>query len=962
MSTSGGGKAAPEARTRLRGRLVAHGPRLGLLLLAAGGVLLCFGGTPLWWLGASMVTVVLTLTAATEAPALAALASWLRRPRSVGVSTVRVDRLLWDVGYCLALIAIGSVMMWEIVGGERPVSHDHTVHYFKAWQLHEHFLKEGRLFGWSQRWFAGYPVNYLYPIGADLWVNAVHALSLGALSFSAAYGAAFWLFHLFTGLAGYRLGRLIGGPHVGAICGLLMLTDQGEFRMGGWAYTVEYGVWPQALSLNLALMALCSVPAIASERRLAPLAAFGVWMGLAIITHPVQLIFLALLLLVTAFAAAFAERAHALSAVFRLAMASALSMGVASVWLIPFLSVRAETNVMGVWWDTTYELGKGLLTLEALPGTPGWVLAFAVPGLLLSLRTRAFDLLFYSLLALFIPALCNSTFIDEFHLPFVSGSFTKVQFLRMSTMAKPFYFALAAYFAVAVVRYSRHMVLRPRPERSTPSPLLRAALAAVISLLTLPVLVPAVQSYWARYVKRSLVTLEDRPLLEDRRQLQQWLQKNLPRDRFYRLGVFTGHNHHLLDLGAILDQPIYKRGFTPCSNFVYKMRERDPAILRAVNLRFAISKMHLPTEEFELVERFGTYRLYRFLNYNPEPFQILEGDGDIKLERFSDEEVAFVVGPGAHGRVRLNVSYFSRWHAYRDGEEIPIAITYLREAPEDTGFMTVDLAPGRYRFRFERTLLDRLSLPISIAFLLLSLSLVLGERRGVLPLRRAMERSTRVFDALGGIRFARLRASLLGLLVVALLGIGVALALWTPVIESDELRLDVRRVRYDFLERLSAAHAIIEYKNGFQTCYRQGERHICRDEEGNLDDTNFIASTPGEIKEYTMVRCIRMRPVDKALLSLTYDRAKIGERLIGYYGVERAGRLMRLRRPVEFRVLVDGRVVYEGHTESDNKMHYFDIPLKRFGRRRNAVSFSVRADNVRKRYFCFNAQMVDLQR
>ena len=42
-------------------------------------------------------------------------------------------------------------------------------------------------------------------------------------------------------------------------------------------------------------------------------------------------------------------------------------------------------------------------------------------------------------------------------------------------------------------------------------------------------------------------------------------------------------------------------------------------------------------------------------------------------------------------------------HAYRDGREVPITITYLQRWPDDTGFITVPLAPGTYRFAFERT-------------------------------------------------------------------------------------------------------------------------------------------------------------------------------------------------------------------------------------------------------------------
>src|SRR5690606_12080696 len=108
-----------------------------------------------------------------------------------------------------------------------------------------------------------------------------------------------------------------------------------------------------------------------------------------------------------------------------------------------------ETNQMGIWWSTTYEMGKGLLGLDVLPGTLGYVIAFGVPALVLMLRTRSFLLLFSALLALIVPAVTNSTFVDELHLPMISEAFAKVQFIRLSTMVKPFWFVLAGYFVVA---------------------------------------------------------------------------------------------------------------------------------------------------------------------------------------------------------------------------------------------------------------------------------------------------------------------------------------------------------------------------------------------------------------------------------------------------------------------------------------------------------------------------------
>ena len=936
-----------------------------LVLCAAGGVL-SLAETPVWWFGGSLLLAGLVLGARAFEPELRALAAFMRAPRRLLGRETTLQALGTDA-LCIVIVAfIGTVMMWSLVKGERPVSHDHTVHYFKAWQLHRYFLPHGKLLGWSNRMFAGYPVNYLYPPGADLWVNAVHALFFGALNFSRAYAVAFWFFHVFTGLAVYAYGRKIGGPFVGMLAGVLCLTDLSNFRMGGWEYTVEYGVWPQTLALDFGLLALCSLPEVARSRRLAPLGAFGLWTGLSIITHPIQLIVLAILLIVTALAASFAHGVRAATAVFRLLVAYALSLLVAALWLVPFLTSRSETNQMGVWWDTTWEMGKGLISLTALPGTLGYVLAFGMLATLIMLRTRRFELLLTALLALAIPAVSNSSFVDELHLPMLTSAFAKVQFVRLSTMVKPFWFVLAAYFVVSVFRHARQLVLgaHDRAGREPMSASKSAVLAASVGLLTLPVLVPAAQAFWTSHVRKTIVTESTRPLLNDRMALEQWLFHHLPGDGFYRIGVFMGHNHDLLDLATMIDRPIYKRGFTPASNFVYEMQDRDPAILDAINLRFAISKQYLPSDQFQPVAGFGRYTLFRYKRWQPQPFQILEGEGDVKVERFGDEEIVLRAAPGAHGKLRLNISYFSRWHAYRDGKPVPITLTYLQEAPEQTGFITVPLAPGRYRFAFEPSLSDRLSMPIGLFGIVLCALFIAADHRarGLLWLRRGLGAAERLLDRASE---PGLRAVRLWLLVAAaalLVVLGVGLGLWRPKLELQELgAIRVARVRYDFLENIWRAHARIDYRESSQPCLREGDRLVCRDELGNLDNERYIASSPATIKEYTMVRCIRARPEQDAVVSVAFPRVPIGDAIVGYYGIERAGRLMYKRRPVQMRVMLDDRLMYDGQTQSDNKMHWFDISMRGLPRRRQTVTFSVRADNVSKRYFCFYAQMVDLK-
>ena len=71
--------------------------------------------------------------------------------------------------------------------------------------------------------------------------------------------------------------------------------------------------------------------------------------------------------------------------------------------------------------------------------------------------------------------------------------------------------------------------------------------------------------------------------------------------------------------------------------------------------------------------------------------------------------------------------------------------------------------------------------------------------------------------------------------------------------------------------------------------------------------------------------------------------------------------MMNRRRPVDFAIDVDGQNVYRGNTESDNQMYWFKADVPQRPRTRGTVTFTVNAENVAKRFFCFNAQAVDFK-
>ena len=133
---------------------------------------------------------------------------------------------------------------------------------------------------------------------------------------------------------------------------------------------------------------------------------------------------------------------------------------------------------------------------------------------------------------------------------------------------------------------------------------------------------------------------------------------------------------------------------------------------------------------------------------------------------------------------------------------------------------------------------------------------------------------------------------------------------------------------------------------------------MCPDAEGQLSSERYVGSQPTTIEEYRMVRCIRARPQQASRLVVEFDDVPRGKTLIGYYGIDFEGRLLFYKRPVNFQIAVDGQELYRAQTERDNHMHEFSIALPAGGAK-SSIQFAVSAANPYKRWFCFQAQVVD---
>jgi uncharacterized protein YjeT (DUF2065 family) len=375
-----------------------------------------------------------------------------------------------------------------------------------------------------------------------------------------------------------------------------------------------------------------------------------------------------------------------------------------------------------------------------------------------------------------------------------------------------------------------------------------------------------------------------------------------------------------------------------------------------------VAKKWLPPDDYTLLAQFGVYRVYEFKHWQPDPFVITQGAGTVTVERFEAEDIRVHAAPGSHGKLRLNVSYFPRWHAYRDGKRVSLWPSALPEAANSTGFMTVWLEPGEYRFVFELSALDHVSLWLSVLASALCLAFVVsGRLQGGMPrTARALAAVGEWFERLSEARF-RLARRIAGtaLVLLGLLALIYISERPPPLVLENLGGTVIDKVRFDFLENLQSAHVAIEYPSRLRRCRRMVDRFACRNEDGNVDNEKYVASTPAEIEEYRMVRCIRARPEENARLDVFFPEVPTGNAIVGYFGIERAGRMLRLTRPVDFRIEVDGEPVLEQATLADNKMHWFRAPVA--GPERSAsVRFSVHALNVYKRFFCFYAQMADV--
>jgi hypothetical protein len=514
-----------------------------------------------------------------------------------------------------------------------PLSYDHTVHLARIVEQ-ARALGQGHLSTWSTQWFFGAPIGELYPPLGDLLVIGLRALSVGTMSWSAAYALGFFVVFSAQGWAMLYCARRLGLGRFGAatagiVAAAIVLLDPGFMREGGWMYTVTFGVWPQALSTTLLWVGF---GALASASRSEPartrrrdLARAAMAIAGAMLAHPVALPGLAI---GAPLLALFTGR----DAMHRGAMVlSALAgLGIAAFWVLPMLQHRAWMASYGWLFASldhmaTLVIDRGQWAQDMAPaaGRLAGLAMVAVAGVAVarvvmrrgsepftrSLPSMGFAT-FVAAFSLTTWALASRDAFWELRLDRVSEGFAHIQYQRFLILAKPGLALLAgaAVGTAAHLAFDRGKTTVGIRAPSGPTGLVAASiLLAMLGWLGRDLRTEArehqVGSIETRRLDPHGAVIED-----DYRAMVRWLSERVGPGQ--RVAFSEPRNTHwFMDATAYGVPGLYKIGFTPGDNFVHKPEAGTRAILDRLQVAWIVRRSTATAALPGEVARFGTIRI-----------------------------------------------------------------------------------------------------------------------------------------------------------------------------------------------------------------------------------------------------------------------------------------------------------------------------------------------------------------
>ena len=884
--------------------------------------------------------------------ALALLLSELaaRYPYLSGQATIRgrtldLEALGKSILPPVAVVVLSLAVMAPLFLGQMPLSHDHPVHLYKAWHFWEEMLLQGRLRGWSSFWFFGYPAEELYPIGSDLWVALFRALTLGLLSWEATYGLAFVGVFAFAAYAIYSFGRRTMGTVAGLVAAVLWVLDMGDYREGGWSYTVDWAVWVQILAMGFLLLALGALIQLWERGRAWDYARAGLLLAAALLSHQMNVMLLGLALPLLIVSRWLAESRPMGRQVWRAAGACLLGACLAGFYLIPMLMRSGWTTNIGDLWRTFDATVRGLMDGTVFANNWPLVVALGLVGAVVGMLRRHAVAIFLTLLAALLLVVCTSTAFEEFSLVALTKAFAKIQWQRLIIPAKACFYLLAGLAVMTLMarEATGRLAGCSAPDAPPPAePWRRVLLLALVLAFVSPFVRPALNDVRGRYVRTigGLTLKQSVHYWEDYKQFLAWsLEQRKQSKEFYRISYeLDRHNHMMMGAPAYNQTPYYKVGYTPAKLFKHITETTEPELYKALSVRYVVALGSLNRADITEEKRFGALTVYRFNDYQPRRYT-LTGPGKVEVLEFGEESIKLrLSGTGAESKLKVHVANYPRWRARLNGEVLPIG-----EAPafgtSDPMLMEVPVKDGELEFDYVMRGADWLGTLATLAALVVLTLLILGGRGHALPrdLLSRLERPARLGERYAG------WATLLALLVA----VGWMAHRWDRGVVAEVEAGSLVRLLPSAKVTL-AGRPCDTYK---KTAWGMG--WFCSDKGWNYVGNTAVKFGGG------YVPCIWAHPLDEGPLTVRFPDVLMGKHLDCNHGIADGGvDGFPGGATVTMKIKLDGETLA---TEARNNVKGwvgFRVDTSAHAGKRGDLTFSITTPQAGGRHYCFDAKVV----
>lgn len=605
----------------------------------------------------------------------------------------------WGLPLALIVCCVGLAYS-PMLDGHMPWAvgqADHPTHQYQAWLLVERMLPSGRLFGWSDMRWAGYPALELYPIGGPLWVALWRALTFGALDWEATYALAVVAMIAANVAATYVATRRLSGPFAALIAAALVLFERGSARQGGDYYAVDVGVWPVTMGIGPLLLCLerlwSWIDGKTNDRGLAFACLLAGW---ALLCHPM---YLPVLVLAgpCIMAVALTRRVASDRAAMGIVATLLLGFMIAAFWYLPFLAHSAYSEPGGAPFRSLTNIGETLAMASYLPHfwTPALVLG--VVGVVLAVG-RGGGIAALAVLAVVLVLASSSTPLELTES--LTGLSASVQQERFMIPLRVLLCILGGHGVAVIIGVSAGRFERWRP--------LRGRLAVVgLILVATPIVAPALEGL-VKHLVVPVVEFEHGEDMQHRRDLLamcRWLRSQVGEigddDIAPRTAWYVGFGHHEYNnapiycgLAQIIESPAETYASRPGG-----ISERE---LRAFGARWVIGDRPIEGRDdyLQLVRRFGDLHVYELSRFSPQDRVTVLNQGRAHIELFSDELVRVrIEGAGSESRVVLHVARFPPWVATMNGQPVPIGGGHLGLPRADLNHVSVTDGVLELRYR-----------------------------------------------------------------------------------------------------------------------------------------------------------------------------------------------------------------------------------------------------------------------